>query len=54
MGVSDEHLKQNEANARLVKGSKKLGYHVDAIPVSIFSFVGSPVTKLILNVPCQT
>jgi hypothetical protein len=34
IGVSHEHIKQNKSNAKLLEGSRKLGYHADPIPVS--------------------
>lgn len=35
MGVSDEALVHNVPNEKLVEGSKKLGYHVEKIPVCL-------------------
>jgi hypothetical protein len=34
MGVSSDHIKQSKSNAKLLAGSRRLGYHADPIPVS--------------------
>jgi hypothetical protein len=45
MGVSDENLKHNKANNILVDSSKKLGYPIARIPVSLASFLYLPLSR---------
>lgn len=39
MGVSPDHIKHSKPNNILIDSSRKLGYHVDSIPVRLVSLV---------------
>lgn len=56
MGVSTDAVVHSVGNAKLIEGSKALGYHVDTIPVSQPppSLSGSPVTDSLLSFHSKT